>query len=306
MKTLLTFTAIIVCLSLDAQDTLYLNSGEIQLVELISINKEAGLIKYKFDGQTQIRSISSLKSFSNNGNVDSSNWPLDKGTFESDKEALKFVKTSVKDPNKYAYGKFSIGVNLLSVFSSQGYQFDRTIASNYNQSFYLQYNLTDQIGFRLPMRIGFNRLKDTTTVQESGYSWKYDRTLIGEIGIETIFMFDDKRKVTPYFMPGIYFGMNQGVISNYNDSIPNLSTFYPAPKHNYYRIGITGGIQFNFSKYIQLNTEIGFNINTTNVYYSEPYNQYSSSPVVTSYVYAQIGPQAAINLVYRFGGKLRD
>jgi len=85
MKILLTFTAIIVCLSLDAQDTLYLNSGEIQLVELISINKEAGLIKYKFDGQTQIRSISSLKSFSNNGNVDSSNWPLDKGTFESDK-----------------------------------------------------------------------------------------------------------------------------------------------------------------------------------------------------------------------------
>ena len=98
-------------------------------------------------------------------------------------------------------------------------------------------------------------------------------------------------------MPGIYFGVNQGVIENYNDSIYKLTTYEPSPRHNYFRIGVTGGFQFNISKYIQLNTELGFNYNNLVVNYYYWGDQE---------IYKQLGLQAAVNLVYRFGGRLRE
>jgi hypothetical protein len=302
MKTLIILTISLFYFTVKAQDTLYFPSGEIQLVELISVNKETGLIKYKFGEKTQIRSIASLKSYSNHANVGESRWTLGEGTVETDTAENKINPTSLKDPSKYAYGKFSIGVNLLSSISSQGYQFDFTIASNYNQSFYVQYNLNNKLGFRLPMRIGFNQIKDTITLQKGEYLWKHERDLLYEGGLEVPFMINDNRKITPYFMPGIYFGVNKRSISNYNDST-FISTYFPSPKHTYYRIGFTGGLQFNFSKHFQLNTELGFNVNNAAVYYT---NYWSNPSNYTAYVRKQLGLQAAINLVYRFGGKLRE
>jgi hypothetical protein len=297
MKTLIILTINLFYFTVKAQDTLYFPSGEIQLVQLISVSKDLGLINYAFEGKSQIRSISSLKSYSNHANVSDGNWNVAKSNIDPLPGGAPYNSSSLQDPSKYAYGKFSIGVNLLSPLSTQGYQFDRTIASNYNQSFNVQYNLNNKLGFRLPMRIGFNQLKQTTSIVEGGYPRRYDRTLIGEGGIEAVFMRDDNRKITPYFMPGIYFGVNHGVIVNYNYSIYNLSTYEPSPRHNYFRIGVTGGFQFNISKYIQLNTELGLNYNNLRVnYYSWGYQEN----------YKQLGLQAAVNLVYRFGGKLRE
>ena len=299
MKTLMILTISLFYFTVKAQDTLYFPSGEIQLVQLISVSKDLGLIKYDLEGKTQIRSISSLKSYSNHANVSDGNWNVAKSNIDPLPGGAAFNSSSIQDPSKYSYGKFSIGANLLSPLSTQGYQFDRTIASNYNQSFYVQYNLNNKIGFRLPMRIGFNQVKQTTSIAEGGYPWRHDRDLFGEGGIEAVFMRDDNRKITPYFMPGIYFGVNQGVIENYNDSIYELSTYEPSPRHNYFRIGVTGGFQFNISKYIQLNTELGFNYNNLMVYYY-------SWGYQNGYVHKQLGIQGAINLVYRFGGKLRE
>lgn len=300
MKILISLTLFLFCFSVNAQDTLYFPSGEIQLVDLISINKEAGLIKYKFDGQIQIRSITSLKTYSNHANVDESNLTLNSGTFESGTEVRKRNRYSVKDPSKYSYSKFSVGANLLSSVSSAGSEYDFTIASNYNQSLYFQYNLNDKIGIRLPLRIGFNQLKDTTTIEQSGYPRKHNRELFAEGGIELVLMANDNQRINPYLMPGLYFGVNQGVIEKYNYTNYNLTSYYPASKHNYYRLGLTGGLQFNFSKYVQLNTELGFNYNNATIYYYEWANSNQEG-----YAYKKLGLQAAINLVYRFGGKLR-
>lgn len=297
MKTFIILTISIFYFTAKAQDTLYFTSGEIQVVELISVSKDLGLIKYTLNGKTQIRSISSLKSYSNQSNVTDGTWNVATSNNDPLPGGTKYNSSSIQDPNKYAYGKFSIGMNLLSPLSTHGYQFERTIASNYNQSFYVQYNLNKKIGFRLPMRIGFNQLKQTTSIAEGGYPRRHDHDLIGEGGIEAVFMRDDNRIITPYFMPGIYFGVNQGVIENYNDSIYKLTTYEPSPRHNYFRIGVTGGFQFNISKYIQLNTELGFNYNNLVVNYYYWGDQE---------IYKQLGLQAAVNLVYRFGGRLRE
>lgn len=296
MKTLIILTISLFYFTAKAQDTLYFPSGEIQLVELISVNKAEGLIKYTFEGKTQIRSISTLKSYSNQANVSDKNWNVIIGTNDPLPGGANYNSSSIEDPSKYSYGKFSIGANLLSPFLLspfffQGNDLDLTISSNYNQSFYVQYNLNKKIGFRLPMRIGFNRLKDSIILETGEYLWNHDRDLLGEGGIEVLFMFDDNRKITPYWMPGIYVGVNQRAISEYKDST-NILTYFPSPKHTYYRIGLTGGFQFNFSKHIQLNTELGFNYNNASTYFD--------------YVRKRLGLQAAVNLVYRFGGKLKE
>jgi hypothetical protein len=303
MKTLIFLTISLFYFTVKAQDTLYFPSGEIQLVQLISVSKDLGLINYTFEGKSQIRSISSLKSYSNHANVSDNNWNVAKSNIDPLPGGAAFNSSSKQDPSKYSYGKFSIGANLLSVLSTQGFEFYRTIASNYNQSFYVQYNLNKKIGFRLPMRIGFNQLKDTVTDQSNVQYWRHDRDLIAEGGVEVLFSMDDNRKFNPYLMPGLYFGLNRGVKTKFpGNAYPyGEPIYFPSPQHNYYRVGITVGCQYNFSKYIQLNTELGFNVNNLNVMY---YNQYGNKTSY-NYVYKGLGIQAAVNLVYRFGGKLR-
>lgn len=302
MKTFIIIIISLFCLTVKAQDTLYFPSGEIQLVELISVNKAEGLIKYTFEGKIQIRSISTLKSYSNQANVSDKNWNVMITTNDPLPGGTNYNSSSIEDPSKYSYGKFSIGANLLSPLFFQGNDLELTISSNYNQSFYVQYNLNKKIGFRLPMRIGFNRLKDSITLESGKYLSNHDRVLSGEGGIEVLFMFDDNRKITPYWMPGIYVGVNQRAISYYEDST-NILTYFPSPKHTYYRIGLTGGFQFNFSKHIQLNTELGFNLNNAHTYYSSTWSNPSKYDV---YVQKRLGFQLAVNLVYRFGGRIRE
>ncbi len=307
MKSIILLTISLFCLTAKAQDTLYFSSGEIQLVQLISVNEKLGLIKYSLDGKTQIRSISSLKSYSNNAKVTNENWNLETSTSDPQPSAVQQNHSSSpspsfssEDPSKYSYSKFSIGANLLSPIQYGAGTFG--IASNYNQSFYVQYNVSDKLGFRIPVRIGFNRLKDTVFAQTNGPSWKHDRDLIGEGGVELLLMKDDNRKMNPYLMPGLYFGGNRGVI-DIPGSTWEVDRYCPSPIHFYFRVGLTGGLQFNISKYIQINTELGFNYNNAFVTY---YSSWSNPGLINEYERRRLGTHAAVNIVYRFGGKLRE
>lgn len=300
MKTFLSILLISITLNIYSQDTLFFPSGEIKVVELISINQQEGLIYYKIAEKLEIRTISSLISFSNHSNIGNENWSIKIGAPEPLDKKITKTKGTFQDPSKYEYSKFSLGLNLLSPLSEAGYQFRRSISSNYNQSLFFQYNLNDKIGFRLPVRIGFGQLKDTNDNYSKGYYWQYNRELIFESGIEVSIMQDDNQKITPYILPGIYFGRNKGAIDFY-DNVSSTTLYFPAPARNYFRVAVNGGFQFNFSKYVQLNTEVGLNLNTLNAYY----NLYSNG-ITTRYVEKQIGFQAAVNLVYRFGGKQRD
>lgn len=284
------------------QDTLFLISGEIKVVELISVDQGEGLIYYRIGDKKEIRNISSLKSYSNHSNIGNVNSINKIGLHEPENKnkSKSKSKSTFQDPSTYEYSKFSLGVNLLSPLSVAGYQFRRSISSNYNQSLFFQYNLNDKIGLRLPFRIGFGQLKDTNYFGNNGYFWQYNRELIFETGIEISIMQDDNQKITPYFMPGIYFGRNKGVIDNY-DNLQSKSVFFPAPARTYFRVALNGGFQFNFSKYVQISTEAGLNFNSVNTYYS----LYSNGKL-ERYIGKQIGFQAAVNVVYRFGGKSRE
>ncbi len=142
-------------------------------------------------------------------------------------------------------------------------------------------------------------MKDTNYSENYSYSWQYERELVIESGLELTIMQGDNQKITPYLLPGIYFGRISAVIDYYDNTTSN-TVFYPAPIKTYYRVAFNGGFQFNFSKYVQLNTELGLNVNN-----SSSYNYGNINGKVTSYNYTQIGFQAAVNLVYRFKGKLR-
>lgn len=299
MKSVLCIILFLGSFFVSAQDTLYFHTGEKQVVKLIAVDKQAGLIYYQQDDKKEVRTINSLKSFSNHSNVENGQLFDVIGGFEPVNYIHKEYTGTSQDPSKYVYNKFSIGFNLLSPLSQFGSEFDRTISTNYHQSLYFQYNLSDNFGFRFPLRIGFGQLKDTNYSENYSYYWQYHRELIFESGLELTIMQSDNQKITPYFLFGVYLGRMNGVIDFYDNSTSN-TVFYPAPTRTYYRIAFNGGFQFNFSKYFQINTELGFNVNNSNVYYN-----IQSNGNLNSYVYLQGGLQAAINLVYRFGGKLR-
>jgi hypothetical protein len=282
------------------QDTLFFPSGEIKVVEVISINQQTGLIYYRIGDKQEIRTIRSLKSFSNHLNLGNESSLNQIGSPEPENKKKSKSKSTFQDPSTYEYSKFSLGVNLLSPLSGAGYRFRRTISSNYNQSLFFQYNLNDKIGIRLPVRIGFGQLKDTNFNYNNGYSWHYNRELIFESGAEVSIMQGDNQRITPYLLPGVYFGRNKGVI-DYGNYVTATTFYFPAPARTYFRVALNGGFQFNFSRYVQINTEAGLNFNSLNTYYS----LYSNGKL-ERYVGKQIGFQAAVNIVYRFGGKPRE
>lgn len=299
MKSFLSIILFFSSLYVFAQDTLYFHSGDKQVVELIAIDKQAGLIYYEIGDKKEVRTINSIKSYTNHSNVENVQLFNNSGTVEPVNTKKNEFSGTSQDPSKYIYSDFSVGVNLLSPFSYIGYEFERTISTNYHQSLYFQYNLSDNFGFRLPLRIGFGQLKDTNYSENYSYSWQYERELVIESGLELTIMQGDNQKITPYLLPGIYFGRISAVIDYYDNTTSN-TVFYPAPIRTYYRVAFNGGFQFNFSKYVQLNTELGLNVNN-----SSSYNYGNINGKVTSYNYTQIGFQAAVNLVYRFKGKLR-
>lgn len=299
MKLVLCIILFLGSFCVSAQDTLYFHTGEKQVVKLIAVDIQAGLIYYQLDDKKEVRTINSLKSFSNHSNVENGQLFDVIGSFEPVKSSQKETTGTSQDPSKYVYKKISIGFNLLSPLSQFGSEFDRTISTNYHQSLYFQYNLSDNFGFRFPLRIGFGQLKDTNYSENYSYYWQYKRELIIESGLELIIMQGDNQKITPYFLFGVYLGRMNGVIDFYDNSTSN-TVFYPAPTRTYYRIALNGGFQFNFSKYFQINTELGLNQNN-----STTFNYVNSSGGLNSYDVTQIGFQAAVNLVYRFGGKKR-
>ena len=271
----LIITLLLIINNMFAQDTLYFENGDYKVVELISINENDRLIYYKSEGKIEVRSINSLKSYSNHTKLENNNSQLKYSTNEPYRNNKNNFKYSLKDPSKYAYNKISFGINLLSPLFFNEKPFRRVISSNYNQSIFFQYNFNNHIGVRLPLRIGFGPKISTNYYYY--YNWKPN--LIFEYGGEICFMKDDNQKVTSYFLPGIYFGKYN--INYFDYSLMKDLTV----QSSYFRIAINKGFQFNFSKYFQFNTEMGINYMNRNIY--------------------KFSFQLSLNLVYRLGGKLR-
>jgi hypothetical protein len=281
---------------ISAQDTLFLKNGNIQVVEIVSVNTESGIIIYKYNNQQTMRAISSLKRYTNHASVGKSdNNNLNNPTIASD---IAFYNHALSKNIfcSYSYSKFSVGINLLSSLSSLGSETNITIASNYNQSFYGQFNFNKNLAIRLPARIGFAMMTNDRLPSTSNKYKHIAHDIVYEIGLEPLFMVNDKRKINPYILPGIYFGKSQGVRWVHADSILGSNNFNISvgPRENYYRLSLNIGVQFNLSKYFALNFEAGGNINTA---FPSPY-------AYTGYArYENAGGQAAINLVYRFKAK---
>lgn len=303
MKQIFIITLLLTAFTSLAQDTLFLKSGEIEIVELISVNKKAELLYYKSGTKTSVRTFESLKAYTNYAGADETNWPLFEGQTESYMQEHYAVQSSSYDPSKYTYGKFSVGVNLLSCLTAYSDKFDFSLASNYNQGFYLQYDFSSKFGLRLPARIGFSRAKGTYPASSLFISYYHAKDLVFEVGLEPIFMMDNNRKISPYLMPGLYTGLVGGVIANTDPITYNLISYSVMGPSNYFRTAMNAGVQFNFAKRLQLNLEFGINYNTSRIYY---YYNYNNSTVIFKNTNPRIGMQAAVNLVYRFGGKLRE
>ncbi len=267
------------------QDTLFFPSGEIRAVEIISIDKLAGLIHYKIEGKTEVRAISSLISYTNHSNDFQTKFIIQNDNKEKEK-MMEEINLS-----EYDYGKFSIGINLLSPLTALKIPSQINIATNYNQHLFCQYIFTKKLGIRVPVRIGF----DQFTKSKIKNNTEIFKSLAFETGIEPIFIQNDDSYSSFYVSPGFYFGQVENIRTIYNDTNFNFSTAYLGPKRSYFRLAINSGIQINLNKTIQMSFEGGINYNNIYTWYYKPYA-----------VENRITFQAAINLVYRFNGKKRE
>jgi hypothetical protein len=283
-------------LYISAQDTLVLKNGDIKIVQLLLVDKKDGIIVYMQNDKKVVQSISSLTSFTNHSSTDTTDFVSI--SFKPSIYTNKYMDSVhvKKIYTPHSYSKFSVGINLLSTLSSFGSETEISIASNYNQSFYGQYNFNKHIAVRLPLRVGFLIMTNERLESKSNKYKHIARDLIYEIGLEPLIMLNDKRKINPYILHGIYFGKSQGVRWVHADSILGSGNFNISvgPREIYYRVALNIGVQFNLSKHFALNFEAGGNINTA----------FPSTYAYTGYArYENVGGQAAINLVYRFKAK---
>lgn len=285
MKSILLILFFFSTLHVFSQDTLFFPSGEIRAVEIISIDKLAGLIHYKINGKNEVRSISSLKSYTNHSNNFQTKFIIQSDNEEKEK-MIEEISLS-----EYDYGKFSIGINLLSPLSALHIPSQMFIATNYNQHFFCQYIFTNKIGIRLPIRLGLNQI----TKPKIKSNAEIYKSIAFETGFEPIFFQNDDANTCFYISPGFYLGQVENIRTIYNDtnSIYNIS--YLGPKRGYIRLAINSGIQINLNKIIQLNFEGGINYNNIYTWYYKPY------AVASRFTF-----QGAINLVYRFNGAKRE
>ncbi len=82
MKSFLSIILFFSSLYVFAQDTLYFHSGDKQVVELIAIDKQAGLIYYEIGDKKEVRTINSIKSYTNHSNVENVQLFNNSGTVE--------------------------------------------------------------------------------------------------------------------------------------------------------------------------------------------------------------------------------
>jgi hypothetical protein len=261
------------------------------------VNESDKLIYYKLASDSIIRSINSIQSYTNHNLKTIDKWPIKSISSES-KVAIYSKSNYVKNKlSTYTFGKISLGLNLASLLSATNSNISTNISSNLNVSFYGQYNFNKDIGIRLPIRIGFNQAIGLLGSDYYSYQ-KHSKDLFYEVGIESVIMADDNRKANLYFLPGIYYGKTQGISHTFDTN--HVSTYFASTPRNYIRVAGNVGYQFNFSRNIQCNLEIGLNINNIKQYYS-----YYSDPNPNPKAPYRIGFQGAINLVYRFGGVIR-
>jgi hypothetical protein len=279
-------------LYISAQDTLVLKNGDIKIVQLLLVDKKDGIIVYMQNDKKVVQSISSLTSFTNHSSTDTTDFVSI--SFKPSIYTNKYMD-SVRVKKIYtphSYSKFSVGINLLSTLSSLGSETEISIASNYNQSFYGQYNFNKHIAVRLPLRVGFLIMTNERLESKSNKYKHIARDLIYEIGLEPLIMLNDKRKINPYILHGIYFGKSQGVRWTPNpDNAGNevFGTNSIGPREQYYRIAFSIGVQLNVKQHFAVNFEAGGNVNTARAWNYYPFERNKRQ----SY-------QAAINLVYRF------
>jgi hypothetical protein len=173
-----------------------------------------------------------------------------------------------------------------------GKEIDFTLSSNYNQSFYAQFTPYNWLGVRLPARIGFNHTTNNDLLAGKIGNYENVREVFYEVGLEPLFMLNDKRKINPYILPGVYYGLSQGMQVTPSDTNSAFDTFTMGPKENYYRIALNFGVQLNLWKHVSVNVEVGGNVNTARPWYYYPFERNKRQ-----------GYQAALNIVYRFDAR---
>lgn len=266
-----------------AQDTLFLKSGEIKVVQINKIDNTNELLFYTFGSKLYVRDLNSIDRYTRSeqgeNNLIQSNTTLIEGSFMD----AQRIERSEKDLfSNYEYSKFSAGLNLLSPLSALELS---TMAYNLNISFYGQYDFDEIRGIRLPVRVGFNIIKgESTRFPYSREQYKH-RDLHYEFGIEYIEnTAENIMKKHGYHLVGGYLGAVTNIWSVYS-SYPEPTIYKPSSPRGYFRIAYNYGIQFNFSRSYQLNIELGCNLNNM------------KRDRLT------LGLQGAVNLVHRFSGK---
>lgn len=304
------------------QDTLVYMTNEIKAVEIIEVNEELQLIGYVFSGDTLYISESSLFSYVLHSDVTKNTSSIEDDVTQKKSENFLISDDFVRRPAKFIHGKYSLGLNTLSLSTLTGVSRLSSISSNPVVQVYGEYMLNKHISAGLNLRFGLAvnsyELQDPNVGAYSNEVWGDQAETLIELGIQPTFYLNKAiESVNLYIRPAVYFGLNKGVsihrYANYfSPSNSNYSTNYGYEPYirQYYRIGGVVGFQINPWKSISLGVDVGmYTGNWFKIYYFEYANTIDSPSyeLVYSHNYGRrSGVQGAINLIYRFGSKLRD
>ena len=304
-----------------AQDTLVYKSGEVQAVTIIEVDENLGIIGYVHNADTSFIDMKAISDYILHSTLGENENALDMSqTANNSPSHVKSVNIRNGRFSKYTYGRYSVGANMLAPISAVLTGTQRFWSANV--SLYAEYLVNDHFALRIPVRIGKNLFlshADSDSIPMHNLRRSDRREIILEFGFEPVFYLGGQVKYAFYLKPGIYYGFEH--IRTYKYYYDFATTYgFGYSVYDVYSIGKSKGyinyafgfgVLFNLCKALNLSTELGFGRGEKAGYITKHYEKdISSVDYVLVSQYTSNAPYngfaASFNLVYRFGGKLRE
>ncbi|NOQ72542.1 MAG: hypothetical protein GQ574_11100 [Crocinitomix sp.] len=205
----------------NAQDTLYLKSGEHRPVKIIEIDSTLNIVGYVYQSDTLYAAINSFEKIIYKRKVNSAGSLISTAIINDSEKSKEAVLSKIKPNPKYLYGKWAISTNLTSYLGD-----GNTGRYSINPVFSIEpeYFIVDRLSLKMPISFGFPT-KDLTSYSIA-HGFKYHnspdklpyvsyfqnrrnqmghaRDLLFQIGLNPKYYFKGQRTFAWYLGQGFY------------------------------------------------------------------------------------------------------
>jgi hypothetical protein len=257
-----------------SQDTLMYLNGKVKHGRVIGIDANMGLMEFKNVQEHELISLDVLKTYTTNQLE--ANWTM-KNNFTLFQSSIYTVKEMGYNRRllDFTPGKYSIGLNFTTLFNpglvNDFDYFGRTYSTNSHIETFCQIELNPRMALRFPLRIGLKPIQSITTANSYDFYGSFSRELIGDIGIEPIFYFNQRLVKLKWFAaPSMSLVLGRSVKRTIT-SEPYTTIYTPLSTALCYRIGALTGFQYWLNPHFQLESSFGYLI--TNNYWEPTFSE---------------------------------